>query len=49
MNTRFLYAYPLKNKKASSIVEALTHFLDRNEPTSISFDAGTEFVNKDVA
>ena len=48
MNTRFLYAYPMKNKTAKNIVIALTHFLDRNSPVSISCDAGLEFENKIV-
>ena len=48
MNTRFLYAYPMKNKSAKNIVIALTHFLDRNFPVSISCDAGLEFENKIV-
>ena len=38
----------MKNKNAKSIVEALTHFLERNSPTSISCDAGLEFENKIV-
>ena len=48
MNTRFLSVYPLKTKSMKEVTIALKDFLSRNDCISMSSDAGTEFVNKDL-
>jgi len=47
---RFLYLYPMNNKKSENIVEALEEFLKyaREKPSLIVCDAGSEFISKKV-
>ena len=52
--SRFLYARPMKNKRASTVSAALEDILAENarrrspKPTYMAFDAGKEFVNEEV-
>ncbi|KAL4463806.1 hypothetical protein ABPG74_005743 [Tetrahymena malaccensis] len=48
INTRFAYVFPLKDKKAESILECLKdlHRKENDNLKSISFDQGSEFDNK---
>lgn len=50
INTRYAFAYPIKDKKADTILECLQdlHEKEKDNIISISFDSGTEFNNKKV-
>ena len=47
--SRKFYAYPLKTKGATDMLEAVVKFLDEVNPTSICTDNGTEWYNSKVS
>jgi transposase InsO family protein len=43
--SRFAWAVPIRNKTASSIVEAFNSLIDLRKPTFLQSDKGSEFIN----
>ena len=48
INTRKVYAYKLKNKTSTSLLEVLEEFIKNAQPKTITSDNGSEFLNKKV-
>ena len=45
--SRIAFVVPIKNKTASFVIDALETILDQTEPTTITCDNGSEFINSE--
>ena len=46
--SKYAWVVPLKDKKGSTMVKALSQILSKRKPTKLQTDKGSEFFNRDV-
>ena len=46
--SRYLWIFPMKNKRGESVTKALTNFITYNTPEKFQTDQGMEFYNQSV-